>query len=291
MSQAAKASAPRLVLAYSGDLDTAVAIPALADAHDAEIVTLTLDLGAGRDLEEIRDRALTAGAARAHVIDAREEFVRDFVLPSLQAGALRDGRDPMPAALARPLVARKLAEVAAIEQARDVIDRCRTDETLWGRQGGACVLTKSPEHAPDTPAYVEVVFERGVPVAVNGVPMAMTELIESLSIIAGHHGVGRIESAGSCTEAPAALVLHAAHAALESAVLPADVLRAKRERAPAYAAMIADGLWLSPARAAMDVQNAALQADVTGAVRIKLFKGTLHTSEAAALDHSAVPRS
>jgi len=283
--------APRLVLGYSGDLETAAAIPALAEAHDAEIVTLTLDLGAGRDLEEIRDRALTAGAARAHVIDAREEFVRDFVWPSLQAGALRDGRDPMPAALARPLVARKLAEVAAIEQARDVIDRCRTDETLWGRQGGACVLTKSPEHAPDTPAYVEVVFERGVPVAVNGVPMAMTELIESLSIIAGHHGVGRIESAGSCTEAPAALVLHAAHAALESAVLPADVLRAKRERAPAYAAMIADGLWLSPARAAMDVQNAALQADVTGAVRIKLFKGTLHTSEAAALDHSAVPRS
>ena len=119
----------------------------------------------------------------------------------------------------------------------------------------------------------------------------MTELIESLSIIAGHHGVGRIESAGSCTEAPAALVLHAAHAALESAVLPADVLRAKRERAAAYAAVIADGLWLSPDREAMDAQNAAVQADVTGSVRIKLFKGTLHTSEAAALDHAAVPRS
>ena len=282
----------RIVLAYSGDIETAVAIPALADAHAAEIVTLTLDLGAaGRDLEEIRDRALTAGAARAHVIDAREEFVRDFVLPSLQAGALHGGRDPMPAALARPLVARKLAEVAAIEQASDVIDRCRTDETLWGRQSDACVLTKSPEHAPDTPAYLEIVFERGVPAAVNGVPMAMTELIESLSIIAGHHGVGRIESGGSCTEAPAALVLHAAHAALESAVLPADVLRAKRARAPEYAAVIADGLWLSPGRAAMDVQNAAVQADVTGAVRIKVFKGTLQTSEAAALDHPAVPRS
>jgi argininosuccinate synthase len=280
----------RIVLAYSGDLETAVAIPALADAHDAEIVTLTLDLGAGRDLEEVRDRALTAGAARAHVIDAREEFVRDFVVPSLQAGALLDGRDPMPAALARPLVAKKLAEVAAIEQARDVIDRCRTDETLWGRQGDACVLTISPERAPDTPAYVEIVFERGVPAAVNGVPMAMTELIESLSIIAGHHGVGRIESASSCTEAPAALVLHAAHAALESAVLPADVLRAKRARAHAYAAVIADGLWASPGREAMDVQNAAVQADVTGAVRITLFKGTLNTSAAATLDHSAVPR-
>jgi argininosuccinate synthase len=287
----------RIVLAYSGDLETAVAIPALADRHDAEIVTLTLDLGAGRDLEEIRDRALAAGAARAHVIDARDEFVRDFVLPSLQAGALHDGRDPMAAALARPLVARKLAEVAAIEQARDVIDRSRTDENLWGRQGDACVLTKSSEQAPDTPVYVELVFERGVPAAVNGVPMGMTELIESLSIIAGHHGVGRIESAGFCTEAPAAIVLHAAHAALEAAVLPADVLRAKRERAAAYAAVIADGLWLSPDRETMDAQNAAVQAEVTGSVRIKLFKGTLHTSEAAALDHAAaldyatVPRS
>ena len=281
----------RIVLAYSGDLETAVAIPALADRHDAEIVTLTLDLGAGRDLEEIRDRALAAGAARAHVIDARDEFVRDFVLPSLQAGALHDGRDPMAAALARPLVARKLAEVAAIEQARDVIDRSRTDENLWGRQGDACVLTKSSEHAPDTPVYVEIVFERGVPAAVNGVPMGMTELIESLSIIAGHHGVGRIESAGSCTEAPAAIVLHAAHAALEAAVLPAGVLRAKRERAAAYAAVIADGLWLSPDRETMDAQNAAVQADVSGSVRIKLFKGTLHTSDAAALDSAAVPRS
>jgi len=287
----------RIVLAYSGDLETAVAIPALAHRHDAEIVTLTLDLGAGRDLEEIRDRALAAGAARAHVIDARDEFVRDFVLPSLQAGALHDERDPMAAALARPLVARKLAEIAAIEQACDVIDRSRTDENLWGRQGDGCVLTKSSEHAPDTPVYVEIVFERGVPAAVNGVPMGMTELIESLSIIAGHHGVGRIESVGFCAEAPAAIVLHAAHAALEAAVLPADVLRAKRERAAAYVAVIADGLWLSPDRETMDAQNAALQADVTGAVRIKLFKGTLHTSEATALDHAAaldrvaVPRS
>ena len=277
----------RIVLAYSGDLETAVSIPSLADTHDAEIVTLTLDLGAGRDLEEIRDRALAAGAARAHVIDAREEFVRDFVLPSLQAGALHDGRDPMAAALARPLVARKLAEVAAIEQARDVIDRFRTDENLWGRQGDDCVLTKSSDQAPDTAAYVEIVFERGVPAAVNRVPMGMTELIESLSIIAGHHGVGRVESAGPCTEAPAALVLHAAHAALESALLPADVLRAKRVRAAAYATMIAGGLWLSPDREAMDAQNAAVQAAVTGSVRIKLFKGTLHTSEAAALDDAA----
>ena len=205
----------RIVLGYSGDLETAVDIHSLAEAQQAEIITLTLDLGANRDLEEVRDRALAAGAVRAHVIDAREEFVRDFVLPSLQAGAVRGG-DPMAAALARPLVARKLAEVAAIEQADEVIDRASTDENLWGRQGERYLITRSPEEAPDTAAELEIAFERGAPAAVNGVPMGLTELIESLAIIAGHHAVGRIPATGVCREAPAAVVLHAAQAALES---------------------------------------------------------------------------
>jgi len=281
----------RIVLAYSGDFETAASIPSLADAHQAEVVTLTLDLGSGRDLEEVRDRALAAGAARAHVIDAREEFVRDFVLPSLQASALQHGRDPMAAALAGPLVASKLAEVAAIEDARAVIDRSRTDDNLWGRRGDDYRLTKSPDQAPDTPAYVQIAFARGVPAAVNGVPMGMTELIESVSVIAGHHGVGRIEVVGgaapACVEAPAAVVLHAAQTALESSVLPADVVSAKQERAAAYADLIANGLWFSPERETMDALNAGVQDKVTGSVRIRLFKGTLHTSNAVALDHAA----
>jgi argininosuccinate synthase len=287
----ARVSAPRrLVLANSGDLETAVAISSLAGAHQAEIVTLTLDLGGSRDLEEVRDRALAAGAARAHVIDAREEFVRDFVVPSLQAGALHDGGDPLAAALARPLVARKLAEVAAIEQTRDVLDRSRLDENLWGRQGEGYRITKSPEETPDTPAYVEVAFECGVPAAVNGVPMRMTELIESLATIAGHHGIGRVGSTGECIEAPAAVVLHAALASLESVVLPPDALRAKRQRAGAYADLIANGSWLSPERDTMDALNTRVQARVTGSVRITLFKGTLQTAEVAAAHGAAVPR-
>jgi argininosuccinate synthase len=281
----------RIVLAYSGDFETAASFPSLADEHQAEIVTLTLDLGSGRDLEEIRDRALAAGAARAHVIDAREEFVRDFVVPSLQAGALRHGRDPMAAALAGPLVACKLAEVAAIEGARAVIDRSRMDENLWGRQGSSYKITKSPAQAPDTPACVEITFERGVAAAVNGVPMGMTELIESVSVIAGHHGVGRIEGVGgpavACVEAPAAVVLHAAQAALESCVLPADVVSTKRQRATAYADLIANGLWFSPEREAMDALTAGVKDQVTGSVRITLSKGTLHTASAAALNAAA----
>jgi argininosuccinate synthase len=280
----------RIVLAYSGDLETAVDIPFLADEHQAEVITLTLDLGAGRDLEEVRDRALTAGAARAHVIDGSEEFVRDFVVPSLQAGALLDRRDPMAAALARPLVARKLAEVAAIEHAQHVIDRARMDENLWGRQGSRYVITKSPEDAPDTPAHVEIAFARGIPAAVNGIPMAMRELIESVTTIAGHHGIGRIASdGGECREAPAAVVLHAAQAALDQEVLPAAVLRAKRERASAYTEAIAKGLWFTAEREAMDALNARVQSALTGSVRITLFKGALQTS-VAACDGSAVPR-
>ena len=277
----------RIVLAYSGDLETAVDIPSLADVHQAEVITLTLDLGAGRDLEEVRDRALTAGAARAHVIDAREEFVRDFVVPSLQAGALLDGRDPMAAALARPLVTRKLAEVAAIEHAHDVIDRARMDENLWGRQGERYVITKSPQDAPNSPAYVEIAFERGIPAAVNGIPMAMMEMIESLATIAGHHGIGRMSSAGACREAPAAVVLHAAQAALDQEMLPPAVQRAKQERVAAYTAAIANGLWFTAEREAMDALNAPVQAEVTGSVRITLFKGTLQTSVLAG---PAVPR-
>jgi argininosuccinate synthase len=203
-----------IVVGFSGDLDTMAALPSLAAAHAASIVTLSLDLGDGRDLGEIRDRALAAGAVRAHVLDAREEFARRFVLPALRAGALRGGHDPMSAALARPLMSEKLAEVAAIEQAGGVIDRSRVDATLWGRHGSGFVLTRAAAEAPATPAHVEIAFAAGVPVAVNGVPMGVVELFESLAIIAGHHGVGRFETSGICSEAPAAVVVQAAMDAL-----------------------------------------------------------------------------
>jgi len=339
----------RIVLAYAGGLQTSVAIPWLAEAYEAEVVTLTLDLGQGRDLEEIRDRALATGAVRAHVLDVREAFARDFVLPALQAGALHEGRDPMAAALARPLIARTLLEIASIEQATAIAHGCTgmdqqrmdasvralnpdmrvvaaaraavpphiTHANLWGR---AYTSTKSqtpspksqaPAEAPDTPAYVEITFERGVPAAINGVPMALTELIESLSIIAGQHGVGRIaveerveerDEAGARVrhvyEAPAAVVLHAAHMALETSVLPPEVTRLKRDRATEYARLVWNGQWFTAAREAMDALNAKVQERVTGSVRITLFKGTLLSSEAAELnaelgaelDEAAVPR-
>ena len=314
----------RIVLAYTGSLQTSMAIRSLVEADGAEVVTLTLDLGQGQDLEEIRARALATGATRAHVLDVRQEFAHDFVLPALQAGALHEGRGPMGAALALPLIARKLIEIASIERATAIAHGCtgvdqermdasvralepdirviaagcadvaqRMHANLWGR---AHTVRMPQAQAPDMPAYVEIAFERGVPAAINGVPMPLTELIESLSIIAGQHGVGWIEEerdvTGAPTErvhdAPAAVVLHAARAALDISVLPRDLLRLKREWAIEYVRLVSKGLWFTAGRETMDVVNAKVQENVSGSVRIKLFKGTLLTSEAAQLVHASV---
>ena len=308
----------RIVLAYTGSLQTSMAIRTLAEADDAEVVTLTLDLGQGRDLEEIRDRALATGAARAHVLDAREEFAHDFVLPALHAGALHEVHQPMGAALALPLIARKLLEMAAIERATAIAHGCtgpdrnridasvrtlepdvrviaaahtavaeRNHANLLGRVDAA---TRPRAEAPDMPAHVEIAFERGIPAAINGVPMPLTELIESLAIIAGRHGVGRTEEKEESDvpgtdlrliyEAPAAAVLHAAHTALEASVMPRDLLRLKREKATEYGRIVSDGLWFTAARRTLDACNAKVQERVTGSVRVTLFKETLLASEA-----------
>ena len=198
----------RIVFAWSGAAETWPAIAATAAERGAEIVTLTLDLGQRDDLEEVRDRALASGAVRAHVLDVREELARDYVLPALQANALQ--QDPIARRLASQLVASKLEEIAVIEGATPAVDSVAIADTLLGREGATHTLTTAPADAPQIPAHVEIAFERGVPRAVNGVPMALTELIDILTIIAGHHGVGRI----GVIEAPAAIILIAAYSQL-----------------------------------------------------------------------------
>jgi argininosuccinate synthase len=250
----------RIVFACSGSRENCAAIPGLAATFGADVVAMTLDVGQGRELEAVRQAALAAGAVRAHVLDVREEFARDCI-----RGSLEDGRDeyPLGHALARPLIARKLIEIARIEQATaiahggDAVDHVAIEAavhavdpsivviaasvetaaaigytvhaTLWGRsiEGGSrqpgdklpeeiYSLTAPSKRPPDAPAHLEIAFEAGLPVAVNGVPMTLTELIESVTTIAGNHGVGRVthEASGTACEAPAAVVLHAAHAAL-----------------------------------------------------------------------------
>ena len=216
----------RILVPFSGSPASAAAIPAMARQHDAEVVALVLDLGQGQELEHLRDQALGAGAVRVHVLDVREEFARDYAVPSLHAGPDSDSdtdpdNDPLGMRLAAGLVARKLAEIAEIEDATVVLDQAGDSSTLWGRTG-ACVWTRPASDAPDGAADVDIAFDRGVPSAINGVAMIPTELIEILNIIAGHHGVGRIDRPGASGEAPAAVVLRAAYRALHHAAIAQD---------------------------------------------------------------------
>ena len=342
----------RIVLAYSGGLDTSVAIRWLAEKYEAEIIAVTLDLGQGQELTDVRERALAVGAVRAHVIDARDEFARDYVLPALQARAIYEERYLLASALGRPLIAKHLVAIARMEGAGAVAHGCtgkdndqvgldvsvraldpaleliaparlwnmsRSDEieyarvrnipvpvtiaspysvdsNLWGRSIECGVLedpwaeppdeiytlTRPPQHCPDEPAYIEIDFDRGVPVRANGIDMPLTELIESLETIAGAHGVGRIDmienrlmgiKSREIYEAPAAVVLHAAHSELEKLVIPRDLERIKHELGRAYADAVYNGLWFSQTRDAIDAFVGAIQPRVSGTVRLKLFKG------------------
>ena len=326
----------RIVFSYTGEPEQSLAIPRLAEEHRADVVALTMDVGQGRELDQVRERALASGAIRAHVLDVREEFARHYILPALQAGALYAGRYPMTSSLARPLIASKLVEIARIEKAGAVAHGARgrgndllpldlslraldpairiltpgrsaptaataspyhIDANLWGRsvEYGSLddpwleapediyALTKAAASAPPTAAYVEISFDKGVPTAINGVAMSFTELVESLTTIAGSHGVGRIDTiekrqaeimSREISEAPAAVVLHAAHRELETFVLARDLERLKRELSLKYADLVYNGLWFTPMREALDAFTRKVQELVTGTIRLRLFKGS-----------------
>jgi argininosuccinate synthase len=324
-----------VVLAFSGGVDTSTGIGWLRATHGVEVVAVTLDLGQGGDLEAVRDRALALGAARAHVLDLREEFARDYILAALRADALYEDRYPLEAALAWPLIARKLGQIASIEHAAavahggispagepsalhatiraatpglDVIALPRgeggqalsVNANLWGRSVDCSgiddpwreppehlyALTKTGADCPNEPAYVELTFEQGTPVAINGVTMPLVDLIVSLTTIAGAHGVGRLDlvettSAGRCRrvyEAPAAVVLHAAHRELTKLASSRDLDRFARQVRAHYADLICHGLWFTPFREALDAFVDKVQERVTGDVRLKLFKGACRTA-------------
>ena len=250
-----------ILLAYSGSATTSAAIRGLAQEYAANVVTLTLDLGAGGELQEIHERALTIGAVRAHVIDVREEFADGYLLPALQTGAL-DGRGTALDALARPLVAKKLVEIARIERAIAVAHGAAPDSgidtlihaiapdmrVISGSHVPVPALVPaaaSRTHAPagpDNGADVEITFDRDVPVAINGVPMSLTELIESLTVIASQHGITASDDfAGS----PAIVVLQAAfNARLRQEIT--CVVRLKLQHGAATAAAVTSSELAAP---------------------------------------------
>jgi argininosuccinate synthase len=345
----------KVVLAYSGGLDTSVAIKWIKEKYDMEVVTLTVDVGANdRDLESIRKRALEIGAVNALVRDVKEEFVKYFIWPALQAGALYEGEYPLATALARPLIAWNLVQVAREEGATAVAHGCTgkgndqvrfdisvnvlapdlkiiapvrewrmtrdeeieyaaqnnipllsvsqkrysVDQNLWGRSIEAGPLedprnepleevyewTASPDKQPDTAEYVEIQFERGIPVALNGERLDGVTLITKLHEIAGRHGIGRIDhienrlvgiKSREIYEAPAAIVLHRAHRWLEDLTLTKDSARFKTRVAAEYGDLVYNGLWFSPLHQDLAAYVASSQRYVSGTVTVKLFKGNV----------------
>jgi argininosuccinate synthase len=342
------------VLAYSGGLDTSVAVAWLRETHGLEVVTVTGDLGSVADLPQVRDKALRSGARRAVVLDARDLFVRYFVWPALHADALYQGRYPLATALGRPLLAKLLVDVAREEGAQYVAhgstgkgnDQVRfdlsvaalapdlkviaplrggmnmtreeeieyakargipvpvtkkspysVDENLWGRSIEAGVLedpwtapprdvyqwTVDPDEAPARPQEIVIKFHEGVPVALGDDASDGVTLVEKLNAIGGKHGVGRIDQiedrlvgikSREIYEAPAAVILHAAHRALEDLVLAKDSLRFKERVADEYAELVYNGLWFSAHHQDLAAYVHSTQRFVSGEVRLRLNRGT-----------------
>ncbi len=346
----------RVVLAYSGGLDTSVAVPWLRESHGYDVVALTADVGGGADLPAISARALAAGASVAIGVDARAAFVESYVWPALQAGAIYQGIYPLATALARPLIARLLVEAAhetgatlvahgctgkgndqvrfdvaigALDPALTVIAPMRKgmgmnrdeelayamargipleagagsgspysiDVNLWGRSIEAGVLedpwvaappdafawTVDPADAPRTPVEVAIGFENGIPVTLDGEPLDGVTLIERLNAIGGANGVGRIDhledrlvgiKSREIYEAPAAVLLHAAHAALEQMVLSRDLIAFKHDVGNRLATLTYDGVWFGELATALRGFVARTQDHVNGTVRLRLMAGS-----------------
>ena len=344
--------ADKVVLAYSGGLDTSVAIKWLEEKYNMKVITLTVDIGNVPDLEAIRQKALKVGAIKAVVVDAKETFIKSFVFPALQADAVYEGQYPLATALGRPLIAQLLVQTAKQERARIVAHGCTgkgndqvridvgvaalapelkviaparewkmtreqtieyaqahnipvpitktspysIDENLWGRSIECGVLedtwneppedvflwTKSPEKTPAKPAYLEIGFEKGIPVSLNGQKLEPVALVQKVHNLASQHGVGRIDhvenrlvgiKSREVYEAPAAVVLLKAHQALEDLVLAKEQLRFKARVSAEYADLIYNGLWFTGMRQDLAAYVESTQRYVTGTVRVKLFKG------------------
>jgi argininosuccinate synthase len=344
---------PKVALAYSGGLDTSVAVKWLQEERGFDVIAVAVDVGEQRDYEAIRRRALDIGAVDSLVVDAKEEFAREFVFRALKANALYEGKYPVSTALARPLIAKTVGRVARDKGAQAVAHGCTgkgndqvrfdvafgvlypeleiiapfrewrvsrdeemdwarergvpvptdkarpysTDVNLWGRSIECGVLedpwqeppadvfewTRSPDDAPAKPAYVEIGFEQGMPVSLDGKKLSGAKLVASLNALAGEHGVGRIDmienrlvgfKSREIYECPAATVLLAAHRDLEAMTVERELAHYKQMLELKYGELVYYGLWYSPLRAALDAFMDSTQARVTGTVRMKLHRGT-----------------
>lgn len=343
----------KIVLAYSGGLDTSVAIAWLKETYRAEVVAFCADLGQKEELKSVKQKAIRTGACRAYVEDLREEFVRDYIFPMLRANAVYEGFYLLGTSIARPLIAKKQIEIAVKEKADAVAhgatgkgnDQIRFELTYYALkpdikviapwrewsfnsreslidyaakhkipvtatrakpystdrnmfhisyEGGILedpwaeppkdmyTLTVPVEKAPQRAEYIEIGFEQGDPVSINGKRLSPAELLEKLNGIAGRHGIGRVDivenryvgiKSRGVYETPGGTVLHVARRAVQSLTLDREVTHLLDSLMPKYAELVYYGYWFAPERTALQGMIDSIQRAVTGTVRLKLYKG------------------
>ncbi|HEX6907338.1 MAG TPA: argininosuccinate synthase [Terriglobales bacterium] len=345
----------KVVLAYSGGLDTSIIIPWLKENYSCDVIAMVGDVGQGDDIEAVVDKAYATGASTVVVEDLREEFLTGYVFPALKAGAVYEHKYLLGTSLARPVIARHQVEVALREGATAVAHGCTgkgndqvrfelayqalaphlkviapwrewelksredcldyaeqhgipvaasrekihsRDRNLWhvSHEGGELEdagnaplpttwqLTRSPQQAPDREEQVEIGFEHGVPVAVNGMDMDPVSLLELLNEIGGRNAIGRVDlvenrfvgiKSRGCYETPGGTLLLTAHRELEALCLERDLMHFKQQMALKYAELVYFGLWFTPLREALDAFVESTQKDLTGSVTLSLYKGNV----------------
>ncbi len=343
----------KVVLAYSGGLDTSVILRWLVETYGCEVIAFSADLGQEEELEGLDEKARRTGASKVYIEDLREEFVRDFVFPMFRAGAVYEGSYLLGTSIARPLIAKRMVEIAEAEGADAVAhgatgkgnDQVRFELTAYALkpdirviapwrewelgsresliryaedhgipvpvtkakpyssdrnllhisfEGGILedpwrepdedmfVLTVSPERAPDEPEYVEVEFEEGNPVAVNGERLSPAALLARLNEIGGRHGVGRVDivenryvgmKCRGVYETPGGTIWRAAHRAVESITMDREVMHLRDSLIPRYSELVYNGFWYAPERETLQAFMDEAQQGVTGTARLKLYKG------------------
>ncbi|MDJ0912635.1 MAG: argininosuccinate synthase [Desulfobacterales bacterium] len=344
----------KVVLAYSGGLDTSVILKWIIEKYDCEVITFSANLGQDEDIEQIRTNAQNTGASQIYIDDLRETFVKDFVFPAFRANVIYEGQYLLGTSLARPLIAQRQMEIAKLEgadavshgatgkgndQVRFELAYLSIDPAIkiiapwrqWGLtsrsalmqfakshnisvpathekpystdwnllhisyEGGVLedpwipapediyTLTVSPQQAPDQPEIIEIEFEQGDPIAINGKPLSPAEFLTELNRLGGIHGVGRVDivenryvgmKSRGIYETPGGTILRTAHMAMESITLDREVMQLRDSLIPKYAALIYNGFWFSPERHVMQTMIDETQQNVSGVVKIELYKGT-----------------
>ena len=356
----------KIVLAYSGGLDTSVLVTWLKEKYNAEIIAFCADIGQGEELKGLRQKAKQTGASKMYIDDLREEFASDFIFPMIQAGAIYEDQYYLGTSIARPLIAKRMVEIAIKEKAhaiahgatgkgndqvrfelttatlaphieiiapwrmkefrsqfpgrKEMIHYCRCQgiaveasakkpysmdrnllhisyeagilEDIWfdafnSKNKDMFKLSVAPEDAPDKPEYVNLQFDRGICVAVNGRRLSPLKVMEKLNRLGGKHGIGRVDvvenrfvgmKSRGVYETPGGTILHFAHRQMESITVDREVMHIRDSLIPKYSELVYNGFWYAPEREALQALVLETQKNVTDTVRLKLYKGTFYTA-------------